>query len=186
MATIAAQNDGAVPVGAQFIAPNANTNHRRLSRPLAIPARRRTRNPRLVAATLALSLAAMLLLALVGTLYFAGGLWSAPQQAFSLPANLTWNGYVLYHTATPLNAQGQLYQVNTWYDFATGDSHVETMMDNSLDVVAIGNSRQMLGLDMMHHVAQWDANQWNSNESMFNLNVMREDLQTKTDVYLGN
>jgi hypothetical protein len=182
MAAITAQKDDQALVGTQFITPNAS--HRRQPQLLGIPARR-SRNSRLVAATLAISLAAMLLLALVGTLYFAGGFWSAPQQAFSLPANLTWNGNILYHTESELDAQGQLYQVDAWYDFATGDSHVETMMDNSLDVVAVGNSKTMLGLDMMHHVAQWGANQWNSNESVFNLNAMRQDLQTKTDVYVG-
>jgi hypothetical protein len=146
---------------------------------------RRGMNRRLVGTTFAISLAAMLLLALVGTLYFAGGIWPAPQQAFSMPANLSWDGYILYHTATQLDVQGQPFQVASWYDFATGESHVETTMDNSVDVVAIGNNHQMLGLDMMHHVAQWGAEQWNSDESMFNLNAMRKDLQTKTDVYMG-
>jgi hypothetical protein len=182
MATIAAQTQASP--SAQRSSQGRLGLLNRQPQPPPIFARRRL-NKRLVGATLAISLAAMLLLALVGTLYFAGGIWSAPQQAFSLPANLTWDGYILYHTTTQLDAQGQSYQIATWYDFATGDSHVETTMDKSLDVVAIGNSHQMLGLDMMHHVAQWGADQWNSNESMFNLNAMRQDLHTKTDVYVG-
>jgi hypothetical protein len=40
-------------------------------------------------------------------------------------------------------------------------------------------------MDMMHHVAQWNAQAWATDESMFNLQQVRSDLQTGKAAYLG-
>ncbi len=136
-----------------------------------------------VGATFATAVIAALLLALAGTFYFSGNTVISP-PAFALPSNLTWNGFVLYQTQTLLDAQGHRYQIATYYNLATGERHVETAMDNTLDVVAIGNSSAVLGLDIMHHVAQWNADVWDTDESMFNLAALRKGLQTKQDVFL--
>ncbi len=149
------------------------------------PSLRERMNRRVIGITFGVALAAMVILALVGTFFYSGYIAHAPQTAFALPSNLTWNGYVLYHSQTLLDTQGQRYQVITYYNFETGEKHVETVMDSTIDVVAIGSASTMLGLDMMHHVAQWDAAAWASDESMFNLPALRHGLQTGQDVYAG-
>jgi len=136
-----------------------------------------------VGITLATAVIATLLLALVGTFYFSGKVAQTP-SAFALPPNLTWNGYILYHTETRLDSQGNRYQVDTYYNLETGETHTETQMGNTLDVVAVKSGGKMLGLDMMHHVAQWNADAWISNESMFNLAALRKGLQTKQDKFV--
>lgn len=140
---------------------------------------------RVISITFGVALVAMVILALIGTFFYSGNIALAPKTAFSLPAGLTWNNYVLYHSQTLLDSQGRRYQVITYYNLATGEKHVETTMGSTLDVVAIGNSGAMLGLDMMHHVAQWNASTWGSDESMFNLSALRHDLQTSRDSYAG-
>lgn len=110
------------------------------------------------------------------------------KTAFSLPENLTWDAYVIYHSETRIANDGEHYVVNTYHDLADGDIHAETMMNNTLDVVAIEDSSMILGLDMMHHIAQWGAQEWGidqSEESMFNLPELRRDLTSNVDVYLG-
>ena len=42
----------------------------------------------------------------------------------------------------------------------------------------------MLGMDMMHHVAQWNADAWAVDDSVFDLAELRHELQTKSAVYL--
>lgn len=152
--------------------------------PPRLPLRERI-NRRVIGTTFGVALAAMVILALVGTFFYAGNIAHAPQTTFALPTNLTWNGYVLYHSQTLLDNQGQRYQVITYYNITTGEKHVETKMDASMDVVAIGTTRATLGLDMMRHVAQWNATAWSSDESMFNLSALRHDLQTGQDSYAG-
>lgn len=107
-----------------------------------------------------------------------------PQQAFVLPATLTWTGYILYHTETRLGKKGERYQVNSYHNLNDGSLRVETMQDGTLDVVAVSDTHKTLGLDMMHHVAQWDANAWMVDESMFDLKELRKELQTHRAVYL--
>jgi len=62
--------------------------------------------------------------------------------------------------------------------------HVETVMPDHLDVIAVGNHHAMLGLDMMHHVAQWGANDWSVDETAFDLAELRSDLDAHRAVYL--
>jgi hypothetical protein len=58
-------------------------------------------------------------------------------------------------------------------------------MDGKLDVVLVSDTHETLGMDMVHHVAQWGATQWSVDESKFNLALLRSDLQTKQAVYEG-
>ncbi len=112
----------------------------------------------------------------------------AAKTGFALPENLSWDAYVIYHSETRIANDGEHYVVNTYHDLADGDMHTETMMGNTLDVVAIEDSTEILGLDMMHHIAQWGAQTWGvdqSEESMFNLPELRSDLASNRDVYLG-
>ncbi len=130
----------------------------------------------------ALALAAALVLALLATLHLGGGL--AP-NAFAIPPNLSWSGYVLFHSETKIDAGGERYQVDTYHDMSTGRMHVETIMPGSMDVVAVGDEHAMLGLDMMHHVAQWGAEDWSADDTDLDLTALRSDLKTGRAVYLG-
>ncbi|HVB25564.1 MAG TPA: hypothetical protein VNG51_26740 [Ktedonobacteraceae bacterium] len=112
----------------------------------------------------------------------------ASKTSFSLPKDLTWDAYVIYHSETRIANDGERYVVNTYDNLASGDIHTETIMNHTLDVVAIEDSSTILGLDMMHHVAQWGAQAWaidQSEESMFNLTLLRSGLSSNQDVYLG-
>ncbi|GAC1348882.1 MAG: hypothetical protein NVS4B7_09070 [Ktedonobacteraceae bacterium] len=142
-------------------------------------ARRRSRS--IAGATFAVALTAVLLFALFTTLHFITG---STLQAF-LPANLSWNGYILYHSETRITPKGQRYRIDTYHDLATDRIHVETVLLNALDVVVIGNNHEMLGLDMMHHIAQWGVAAWSVDESIFNLPQLRSDMAAKRAVYLG-
>ena len=127
---------------------------------------------------------------LLGLLTVAHYVMNTPpsKAEFVLPQDLSWDAYVIYHSETRIATDGEHYMVNTYHDLGDGDIHVETMMSNSLDVVAIEDSGVVLGLDMMHHVAQWGTNVWGideSEESMFNLPQLRSDLASHLDVYLG-
>lgn len=137
---------------------------------------------RLASALGGVALAAVLLLALLTTMHFLGG--TTTPQAFALPANLSWNGYVLYQSETRIDDKGERYQVDCYYDLDTGHMHVETIMPDSLDVVAVSAGQEVLGLDMMHHVAQWGAKAWSVDESVFNLAQLRSDMATHRAVYL--
>lgn len=128
--------------------------------------------------------AAVVFIAILTGAYFLI-LPSMQAQAFALPANLTWNTDVLYHTQTMKSGSGKVYKVTSYHDLATGRMNVETTMDGELDVVLVSDAHDTLGMDMMHHVAQWGATQWSVDESMFNLKQLRSDLQTKHAVYDG-
>lgn len=132
----------------------------------------------------AAALAAVVVLSFLTMMHFMSGLSSTP-QVFTLPANLSWNGYVIYHSETRIDAHGERYNVNTYYDPGSGREHVETVMPGSMDVVAVGDGHNMLGMDMMHHVAQQDANEWSTDESMFNLAEIRSDMKTSRAVFIG-
>lgn len=127
--------------------------------------------------------AALILLALLSSVYFFGVAPHGP-SAFQLPQNLSWNGYVLYHSQTVIGANGLLYHVDTYHDLGTGRMHVETTLAQQLDVVAVGDAQKVLGMDMIHHVAQWGADAWSVDDSLFNLAGLRSDLQAKRAVYL--
>ncbi|HYX49839.1 MAG TPA: hypothetical protein VE843_08860, partial [Ktedonobacteraceae bacterium] len=62
--------------------------------------------------------------------------------------------------------------------------HVETVADDQVDVVVVGDDHSMLGMDMMHHVAQWNADAWAVDDSIFDLAELRHELQTKSAIYL--
>jgi hypothetical protein len=127
-------------------------------------------------------------LALVGALLFAvlATFHVMPNSATGtfLPANLSWSGYVLYHSETRHNSQGQRYRVDTYHNLSTDRIHIETMMLNILDVVVVGDKYAMLGLDMMHHIAQWGANDWKVDETPFNLAKLRSDISANRATYL--
>ncbi len=105
-------------------------------------------------------------------------------SAFALPAHLSWSNYVLYHTETVTGANGMVYHVESYHDLGSNQMHVETMADGQVDVVVVGDDHQMLGMDMMHHVAQWNADAWAVDDSMFDLTELRHELQAKSAVYL--
>jgi hypothetical protein len=125
--------------------------------------------------------------ALVFIVSFAlSGAWLVMRpQSFSLPANLTWNTYVLLQKQTMLNQRGESYEVIQYTDMTTQSSHVETVMNGKFDVVVIQDGQHSLGLDMMHHVAQWNVGTWNIDESMFDLQRLRTDLRDGQAKYLG-
>ena len=107
------------------------------------------------------------------------------QQAFALPGNLSWNKYVLLSKQTMMSNQGVPYQVISYDNMQAGMVNVETVMNGKLDVVVVGDQKEALGMDMMHHVAQWDAQKWMSDTSSFDLATVRQDLQDKKAVYTG-
>ena|SRR5947209_8069164 len=150
-----------------------------------VPVREGRRRVRLRwAAVAAAAIAAVLILSLLAMMHFMPGFGSTP-QVFSLPANLSWNGYVIYHSETRIDAHGARYRVNTYYDAGSGREHVETVMPGSMDVVAVGDGHSVLGMDMMHHVAQQDAKAWSTDESMFNLAEIRSDMKANRAVFMG-
>jgi hypothetical protein len=132
----------------------------------------------------AAAMAAALVLALLAMMHFMPW-FGSPPQAFALPANLSWNGFVIYHSEMRIDAHGASYRVNTYYDPGSGRQHVETVMPGSMDVVAVGDGHSVLGMDMMHHVAHPNANMWSTDESMFNLAEIRSDLKAKRAVFMG-
>ena len=132
----------------------------------------------------AVAMAAVVVLSFLTMMHFSGVPGLTP-QAFTLPATLSWNGYVIYHSETRIDAHGMHYRVDTYYDPGTDRVHVETMMPGSMDVVAVGDGHSMLGMDMMHHVAQWDAKEWSNDESMFNLPEIRNDMKVSRAAFLG-
>src|SRR6266550_5072698 len=140
-----------------------------------------TLKSRSVTPSASVALAFVLLLALFTTIHFSG---SPTTQAFRLPPNLSWSGYVLYHSETRIDAHGLRYYVNCYHDLGSDSMHVETIMPDHLDVIAVGNHHAMLGLDMMHHVAQWGANDWSVDETAFDLAELRSDLDAHRAVYL--
>jgi hypothetical protein len=149
--------------------------------------RQRTRrSTRRIVAEVA-ALAAVFMLALLGISQLlmqtlgAGG----AQQAFALPSNVSWNGYVLYHIQTMTATNGKKMVVTTYLDMGSGNQHVETTMDNELDVVVVTDKNEALGMDKMHNVAQWDAQAWTQDESLFNLSTLRKDLASKKVTYIG-
>ena len=127
------------------------------------------------------AVAAVIVLAVLAGLSF----FASQQQAFTLPQNLTWNRYVLYHTQTMMGPGQEHYQVVCYNNMVANVVNAETIMDNKLDVVVVQDPQKKLGLDMMHHVAEWNTNNWNIDESMFNLQQLRAHLQDGTAVYQG-
>lgn len=128
--------------------------------------------------------AALMLLAFLSAHHFLSGPFTT-SQTFVLPASLSWSGYVLYYSETKLGANGMRYRINCYHDLGTGRMHVETITGGGLDIVAVGNEQVLLGEDLVHHIAQWGANAWSVDDSLFNLAQLRSDLEAKRAVYLG-
>ncbi len=175
-----------VDAAIQALIEGGRHRQRPASTPTLITRRtRRTVPRRLVGLPAGLLAAAVLLLALFASLHFTSIFDNTtPQTAFALPAHLSWNQYVLYHSETRTSASGELYQVESYDELSTGNMHVETKMDNQLDIIAVGNDLETLGMDTIHHVAQMGADQWMVDDSLFDLNALRHDLQTKDAVYI--
>lgn len=150
-------------------------------RPLS-PRHRMTRRPSQLIGSLAA--AAAVLLALLTSLHFLS-ISSSSSQVFALPAHLSWSGYVIYHVQKKVDGKGMQYQVSSYHNMNNGMMHVETTQDGLLDVVAVGDESAMLGLDMMHHIAQWGAYAWGTDDSAFDLTLLRRDLQAKRAQYMG-
>jgi hypothetical protein len=145
----------------------------------------RTRRPRRSPVRLAglVAAAAVLVIAIVSMLHFVLP-GAGTSTAFAVPANVSWNGYVIYHTQTMLNNKGQSYHVETYHDMATDRMNVQTTMDGKLDIMAVSDGHKTLGIDMMNHVAQWNADAWSANDSIFDLPQLRQDLQSGKATYL--
>ena len=151
----------------------------------ALAARRRTSSRRRIGNLAGgLVIAAALVLALFSALHFSSIL-EGTQTAFALPPNLSWSQDVLYHSETRTSADGQLYSVESYDELSTGNMHVETKMGNQLDVVAVSDTHETVGMDMIHHVAQMGADQWMVDDSMFDLQQLRHAFQTKDATYIG-
>jgi hypothetical protein len=131
-----------------------------------------------------LAAAAVLVMMTMTTFPLRSWLFSAP-RAFALPANLSWSGYVLYHTETLVGMSGVRYHIRCYHDLGTGFMHVETTAANDLDIVAVGAGQELLGEDLVHHLAQWGATTWGVDDSLFDLGHLRADLQAHRALYLG-
>jgi hypothetical protein len=109
------------------------------------------------------------------------------QQAFALPTNLSWNSGVIYQVQAWTAKNGEQYQTKTYYDPSAHMVNAETTSSDGMDVVVVEDQQanQALGMDMTRHVAQWNAQSWATDESMFNLKQVRSDLQSGKAVYLG-
>jgi hypothetical protein len=142
----------------------------------------RGRSVRLISQAV-VAMAAILLFMLLTVTHFIAFAPSGA-KAFELPTNLSWSNYVLYHSETRIGTNGMVYRVESYHDLGSNQMHIETMADGQLDVVVVSDNHTMLGMDMLHHVAQWDADAWAVDDSLFNLAELRYELQTKSAVYL--
>jgi hypothetical protein len=127
--------------------------------------------------------AVMLLIAITIVRMLTGAV--TPLRVFVLPANLSWSGYVLFYRETKVGMNDTQYRVNCYHDLGTGRMHVETIAGSDLDIVVVGNDQVLLGKDLIHHIAQWDANAWSVDDSMFDLAQLRSDLQANRASYEG-
>ena len=137
---------------------------------------------------LSLAAAALLVLA-VASILLRGVIWpTSNTTAFQLPANLSWSGYVLHYTQTQHDEQGKAYQVEVYQDLGTNQMHIESRMQGTFDVVVVTDQQDMLGKDMMHHIAQkgQDVEAWAVDGSVFDLEELRQDLSTQRASYLGS
>jgi hypothetical protein len=125
-----------------------------------------------------------LVVVMMAAFQWPGALFT-PSRAFALPTDLSWSGYVLYHTETMPGTHGVQYHISCYHDLGTGNMRVETTAGNDLDIVAIGNEQVLLGEDLIYHVAQWGAHTWGVDDSLFNLGHLRADMQAHRAVYLG-
>jgi hypothetical protein len=130
-----------------------------------------------------IAVAAVLLLGILTATHFIS-LAPSGSKAFALPTNLSWSNYVLYHSETRINANGMHYRIDSYHDLGSNNMHIEITASSQLDVVVVGDEHAMLGKDMLHHVAQWGADAWAVDDSVFDLAELRHELQTKSAIYL--
>jgi hypothetical protein len=136
----------------------------------------------------ALAVAAVLLVLVLAGIFLRGLIFpSGSAQAFRLPDNLSWNGYVLHYTQTLSDSKGQQYQVEVYQDLGTNQMHIESSMQGQFDVVVVTDAQTMVGEDMMHHVAQMGngVEPWAVDGSMFDLAHLRQSLTSRQMTYLG-
>jgi hypothetical protein len=169
------------------------------TKPVSLSARRQSASARRMPRVAAFSgIAAAALLAAFLSAYFVMGWGGHPQQAvkpnqpmaptqtaFALPANLSWNNYVLYYKQSMTSAQGDQYQVTNYHNMSDDSIHTEMVSGSKLDVVIVEGSQKSLVLDKMHRVAQWNVHTWDVDDSMFDLPTLRKDLQSGRATYLG-
>lgn len=151
------------------------------------PSKKRAPLYRRPAGALALVAAILLVLAL-SSVFLRGFIWPASsQQAFALPGTLSWSGYVLHYIQNKNDAHGKPYQVEVYQDLGTNQMHIESTMKGKFDVVVVTDQQNMLGEDMMHHVAQEGNNvaNWAIDGSAFDLAQLRQDLTNQRATYLG-
>src|SRR5260370_18539203 len=77
------------------------------------------------------------------------------------------------------------YHIYCYHDLGTGLMRVETTAGKDLDIVAVGDGQELLGEDLIHHIAQWGADAWGVDDSLFDLAQLRADLQAYRAIYLG-
>lgn len=130
--------------------------------------------------------AALVAIALLFVALFSGSsVWPwQSQQSFALPANLSWSSYVLLQKQTMMSSSGP-YEVTTYHDVQDQQVKIETRIAGQLDVVVVKDAQKSLGLDMMHHVAQWNASGWDDSGTVFNLTTLRNQLASGQAKYLG-
>jgi len=138
------------------------------------------------------ALVALCLLVLFSSAYFLmyrmGQVPSLQSQkaTLALPANLSWDKYVLYREQTMTNERGQSYLMMSYLNMSTESANIEVVIPGKIDIVVVKDTQKSLGLDMMHQVAQWGAPSWiQSDTSMFDLDRLLKDLQTGQATYLG-
>ena len=150
------------------------------------PSKKRTSVSRRRAGTLAL-VAALLLVLAFAAVFLRGLIWPVSTQAFVLPSKLSWNGYVLHYTQTKVDTRGKLYEVEVYQDLGTNQMHIESMMQGTFDIVVVTDQQNMLGKDMMHHIAQEGDSvaNWAVDGSTFDLAQLRQDLADQRATYLG-
>ncbi|GAC1373577.1 MAG: hypothetical protein NVSMB44_41650 [Ktedonobacteraceae bacterium] len=155
------------------------------TKPVHLAPRRQQRSfngfPRMAALS---GVAAAVLLVAFLSAYFIIGI-GQPQQAFAFPANVSWDKYVLFHKQTAVSPQGHEYQVTSYHNMLDASMHTEMVMDNKVYVLVVKDQHKTLGLDLMHHVAQWNVHAWDVDDSMFDLAALRRDLQSGRATYLG-
>jgi hypothetical protein len=169
------------------VSVQSHSEKQAIHQPRPAPARKHASSSRRRVGMLALAAAILLVLGLSGV-FLRGVIWPASStSAFLLPSNLSWNGYVLHYMQTKHDAQGKPYQIEVYQDLGTNQMHIESQMKGTFDVVVVTDQQNMLGKDMMHHVAQegHEVANWAIDGSVFDLQQIRQDLADQRASYLG-
>ena len=122
---------------------------------------------------------------LIGFAFMYTSFMRPSAEAFSLPNKLSWNNYVLFHQQVNKNAQGQQLNIKSYHNMSDDAVNIETVIQGKLDVVMVTDGKQSLGLDMMNRVAQWNVKIVSKDNTYFDLDTLRRDLQHGSAVYQG-